>query len=746
MSTRRLLVGLLWVLGLLVHVEGGATAQGRAAYLQKGTPSRMTVVWRTPAITESVVCYGEAPDALTQRADGAPGTQHEVEITGLTPASKYFYSAGETACPRDGETGDFFVTAPAVGADYPFRAWVLGDSGTGNSTQAAVRDAMLRYTQVYVPELLLHMGDMAYNDGLTEEFDDHFFAPYAEILRHTVTWPTIGNHEGRNADSGAQTGPYYDAYVLPRMGEAGGLASGTEAYYAFDYGQVHFVVLDSHGSPRGTGDAMLQWLTMDLAATDQPWTVAFFHHPPYTKGSHDSDTEQTHIDMRSLATPVLEAAGVDLVLGGHSHAYERSYLVHGAYDTPTVADGHIVNGGDGRPDGDGPYSATGPGAVYVVAGHGGAGTSGDVDHPLMAVGELYNGSSLLDVATDELRLTNLRQTGEVSDVVSLVRNDNAVVWITPASGQRLLRDEPVMLRWRATGAAVGPFELSYGGSVNGVFTTIAAGVSEDAYLWQAPDELTQPFFVRVRDEVTSDATTVGPLLLGGAGVELVIPFGSQWAFYDQAAAPPSGWATTLGSWPEGNAQLGYGDGDEATTLNDADPNVPSAYFRRALNLDALPVAGELQVLFDDGASVFINGQQVFAHNMEGGLSHDAWASAQSDENEVQTVTLDLEASQPFRVGQNVIATVVKQVNDTSSDLSFDLALTLTFAAPEPPPVVAPGDGGVSGGDAGDGSAGSGAGSCTVVPLRRSRAWSGLWLLGVALVFLRRRRRGAPFYA
>lgn len=743
--TMRLWFTAIMAAWLTVTVAACAKAQSRSAYLQKGTPNSMTVVWKTLAVTDSIVCYGTAPDALTQRADGSPGTQHEVEIGGLAPSTRYYYSAGETPCPRDGDSEDFFLTAPTVGSDYPFRMWVLGDSGTGNRTQAAVRDAMLRHTQVHPPELLLHMGDMAYDDGLTEEFDDHFFAPYESILRHTVTWPTIGNHEGRSADSGAQTGPYYDAYVLPRLGEAGGLPSGTEAYYAFDYGQVHFVVLDSHGSPRGMGDAMLQWLQMDLAATDQPWTVAYFHHPPYTKGSHDSDVEQTHIDMRTFATPILEAAGVDLVLGGHSHAYERSFLVEGAYDTPTFAEGHIVNGGDGRPDGDGPYSATGPGAVYVVAGHGGAGTSGDVDHPLMAVGELYNGSCLVDVSADELRLTNLRHTGEVSDVVSLVRNERALVWITPAAGQRLARDEAIMLRWRAVGTTASPFELSYATSADGPWTPIAS-VSTDAYLWTAPDDLLETFFVRVRDAGSGVSSTVGPLRLGSAGTELVLPFGSQWAFYDQATPPPDDWATALGSWPEGLAQLGYGDGDEVTTLVDADPNVPSAYFRRVLTLDALPVAGTLNVLFDDGAAVFINGEQVFAHNMADGLAHDAWASAQSDDNEVQAQSLDFEGAQPFRVGQNVIAAVVKQVNEVSSDLSFDLSLELTFATPEPPPVIGPGDAGVDRGDGGAEPAISGSGSCSVAAGGDVPRWPGAGLFVLAWVRFRRRRRRSSRYA
>ncbi len=69
---------------------------------------------------------------------------------------------------------------------------------------------------------------------------------------------------------------------------------------------------------------MMSWLTQDLAATTKEWIIAFRHYPPYSKGSHDSDTESPLIQTRENALPILEAAGVDLVLSGHGHSYERS--------------------------------------------------------------------------------------------------------------------------------------------------------------------------------------------------------------------------------------------------------------------------------------------------------------------------------------------------------------------------------------------------------------------------------------
>ncbi len=151
--------------------------------------------------------------------------------------------------------------------------------------------------------------------------------------------------------------------------------SGTEAYYAFDIGRVHFICLDSHDLSRQANGEMALWLKADLEMVDADWLIAFWHHPPYTKGTHDSDRETQLIEMRELILPILESSGVDLVLAGHSHIYERSMLIDGAYATPTVADGVVLDDGDGNPDGNGAYrksAALNPneGTVAVVAGHG----------------------------------------------------------------------------------------------------------------------------------------------------------------------------------------------------------------------------------------------------------------------------------------------------------------------------------------------------------------------------------------
>jgi hypothetical protein len=177
---------------------------------------------------------------------------------------------------------------------------------------------------------------------------------------------------------------------------------------------------------------MLTWLAADLAATSQQWVLAFWHHPPYTKGTHDSDDPGDSggrmVDMRENVVPILEAGGVDVVFLGHSHTYERSFLVDGAYDTPTTAPGHIVDGGDGAMASDGPYMKSAglnarEGTVYVVAGHGGRPIGGAGTHPLMYFSEVAYGSCLVSVNHNVLRLRNVRDDGVISDRFTLIKGD-----------------------------------------------------------------------------------------------------------------------------------------------------------------------------------------------------------------------------------------------------------------------------------------------------------------------------------
>jgi hypothetical protein len=410
--------------------QAGAAVLRRGPYLQRAAPASIVVRWRTDVATNSVVRYGPAPGSLGASAmDPVFTTNHVVTVLGLTPGTRYYYSVGTTTATLAGDdAGHTFVTPPPAGTPKAFRTWVLGDSGTANANAARVRDAYLSFTGSRGTDLWLMLGDNAYADGTDLEYQAAVFDMYPETLRTVPLWPTYGNHDGNSADSGTQSGPYYDIFTLPRNGEAGGSPSNTEAYYSFDYANVHFICLDSYESSRLPGSPMLTWLQNDLQATTRDWIVAFWHHPPYSKGSHDSDTETELKDMRQNVLPILEARGVDLVLGGHSHSYERSFLIDSHYGlSSTFGPSNVEDGGDGRPSGNGAYEkpVLGPlphaGTVYTVAGSSGQASGGPLDHPAMLVNWNVLGSLVLDVNGNRLDATFLDDLGGIRDTFTIVK-------------------------------------------------------------------------------------------------------------------------------------------------------------------------------------------------------------------------------------------------------------------------------------------------------------------------------------
>jgi hypothetical protein len=356
----------------------------RGPYLQQGAHDRVTVRWRTGDRLDSKVWYGDAPGNLTSlEIDGATVTEHEVELTGLSANTRYYYAVGSSAGVLAGnDSGHYFDTAPSPGQPKPTRIWVLGDSGEGDRNSEAVRDAYTAWAGGAHTELWLMRGANAYPLGTDFEYQHNLFEIYPEMLRTSVLWPTKGNHDIFDAVEG--TFPYLDSFTLPTGGEAGGMSTGTEDYYAFDYGNVHFVVLDSQEGDSTPGSAMMLWLEADLASTTRDWIVALWHHPPYSRGSHNSDDPSDSTGrleaMRQNVVPLLDDYGVDLVLCGHSHSYERSVLIDGHYGDSTTWDPQtmVVDGGDGDPQSDGayvkpyrgtvPYAGSGDGAVYAVAG------------------------------------------------------------------------------------------------------------------------------------------------------------------------------------------------------------------------------------------------------------------------------------------------------------------------------------------------------------------------------------------
>jgi 3',5'-cyclic AMP phosphodiesterase CpdA len=322
----------------------------RGPFLQLPTPTSMTIVVRVDAGVPTLTCDGREWIPVTPPADS--GARVFV-VDGLEPGTSYTYDVLGVQST--------FTTPPLD--DRPFRFLAFGDSGTGSSTQL---DVATRMEAIPGVSLILGLGDLVYESGAESDFDPKLFNPYRLMMRRAPFWPTLGNHDA-DTSNGA---PFYKAFFLPTETGAPGNVSGTERYYSFDHGNAHFVCLDSESSSSSPTGAMATWLVDDLEANQlADWRIVFMHHPIYSRGSHNSDSESELRTLRNNLRPIFDAWNVDLVLVGHSHNYERSFLVR--EDAPV--------------DETSPFEKPPPGAVYVVSGCAGkTSTSGDLDHPLMA--------------------------------------------------------------------------------------------------------------------------------------------------------------------------------------------------------------------------------------------------------------------------------------------------------------------------------------------------------------------------
>lgn len=418
------------VVTVYVNSAPGSGSLTRGPYLQKAAPASMTVRWRSSQPVAGRLRFGPAPAALDSFVDESTATmEHEITLAGLTPATTYFYSVGSSLDTlAGGDASCVFYTPPNPGTSVNTRVWVLGDAGTGTISQISVRDAFNTWTGSRTPDLVLQLGDNAYNGGFDTEYQAKVFDVYGTLMRRSPFWSCLGNHETNQATAFVDDYPYFSIYSFPTAGECGGVASGTEHYYAWDFGNIHFISLDSMTADRSPDGAMATWLANDLASTTATWIIALWHHPPYTKGSHDSDTETPLVEMRQNIVPLLEAGGVDLVLCGHSHCYERSFLLDGHYGVSTsLTPAMKKDAGDGCPSGNGAYGKplTGNrshfGAVYCVTGAAGQISGGLLNHPAHYLSLNHLGSTVLDIEGATLNAIFLRETGAVDDTFSIVK-------------------------------------------------------------------------------------------------------------------------------------------------------------------------------------------------------------------------------------------------------------------------------------------------------------------------------------
>jgi hypothetical protein len=516
----------------------------RGPYLQQVASESIAIVWAARENGAGEVRYGASPASLTSSAPatsrlvsntttglGYDYYQYEAHLTGLSADAAYSYApfvSGSQATPASPS----FKTAPIAGTgDVTFVAF--GDSGTGSTAQRQLATVMQNDTF----DLALHVGDIVYGTSATT--GDASYTSYQRWFFEIYQWlatkpfmPTEGNHDSVATNGNGRA--YLDLFVLPENGATPTTPDHAERHYSFDYGPVHFIVLDTEFTFQdATRRAeQLAWAEADLAATAQPWKVATFHRSPYSSGTeHGSD-----LAVRAAFGPLFERYHVDLVLSGHDHDYERSVPTRVSTNPSDGFVTYIVTGGGGAAlytvTTGNPWTAYVSSRVEYVKGHADACTL-----TLQAIG-------LDGAAFDSTTLSHCPQPSSTPEVVlyAAAAPVTAGTWrvqadASAAGGQLIVNPDAGAAK--VTAAAANPanyFEMTFNAVANVPYRLWIRGRA------QANSYNNDSVYVQFSDSVTSTGTPQWRIGTGD-GTPIVIE--------DCSGCGLSGWGWQDNGWGVG---------------------------------------------------------------------------------------------------------------------------------------------------------------------------------------------------
>jgi hypothetical protein len=348
-----------WVIPpLLCGCTGDPCKNG--PYLQRVTSESVTISWETTGATESTVEWGPTPAYGRLATSSVPAELHEIELTGLSPSTTYYYRVVAGAATSAGAE---LVTAPEGSA--PFRFAVYGDTQSNFYVHSLIADAILEEA----PALVLHAGDEVGEGSDYASWGTEYFGPGAALMAAAPVYAAMGNHE--------ENARWFYHYHSTLRGQS---------WYAFRYGGAFFVVLDTN-KDYAPGSPQHAWLVETLSseeARSADWRFTVYHHPAVTAGWHDCGSGYDgEVNVRAFIVPLEREHHVDVTFNGHAHGYQRGYR---------------------------------DGVHQIVTGGGG----GDLDHPCgeqsaIAYAEYVHHYVIVDLTERSLHLIAHRRDGSVLD-------------------------------------------------------------------------------------------------------------------------------------------------------------------------------------------------------------------------------------------------------------------------------------------------------------------------------------------
>lgn len=287
------------------------TALLRQPYLQTALADSITVIWRTSAAYNCALAYRQEGSQEWKHINGqinpkrVGGFENQVNLRGLQPGKLYQYRLFTNG--QELAQHQYYAFRAPKPKDAPFSFFAVGDIGEPTTTQGKPDRLAAAIAQLEDrPDFGLLLGDLVYPNGASEGYDEHLFKHFEKVFSEVPTFVVPGNHDWM-VDP-AQN--FEQEWKMP----------GNEHYYSFERGNALFIALDSKDGDFYQWEEQKAWLEKRLAQAQQQhyqWRIVMLHHNGKSC-TYKKDTKKV-IELYSLFTQY----GIDLVLNGHAHTYER---------------------------------------------------------------------------------------------------------------------------------------------------------------------------------------------------------------------------------------------------------------------------------------------------------------------------------------------------------------------------------------------------------------------------------------
>jgi predicted phosphodiesterase len=300
-------------------------------YLQFGTQTSMTVMWRTARPGTTTVYFGDSVEMKAEKAIDGLKEIHEVKLDGLEPETQYFYSVATQFEDGSRAESDVFTFSTAVHPHTPFAFAVMGD--TQGNPEVSGKLSEMAWAQR--PNFVVHAGDLVDKGSDPKHWTEHFFPGMKPLIERVPFYPVIGNHEENSRN-------YYDYVSLP----------DPEYFYKFSYGNAEFFMIDSNKNLDPESE-QYKWLKQALSESNATWKIAMHHHPPFSSDGDDygnlwKTRKSTRGDLRARQLAELyDEFKVDVVWNGHIHSYERTWPIRRGKAVETDGTIYMITGGAG---------------------------------------------------------------------------------------------------------------------------------------------------------------------------------------------------------------------------------------------------------------------------------------------------------------------------------------------------------------------------------------------------------------